>query len=63
MASMSCILFCYSKQEIYYFATLCFGSMLLCHHVSMTSGTICVYDLNGLWGDLNVCSRVIYHVP
>lgn len=37
------------KREICYFATLNFGCLLLCHPVSMTSGTICVYDLWARW--------------
>jgi hypothetical protein len=35
--------------EICYFATLNFGYMLLCHPVSMTGGTVCVYDLWVRW--------------
>jgi hypothetical protein len=31
--------------EIGNFATLSFGFLLLCHPVSMTGGTICVYNL------------------
>jgi hypothetical protein len=49
MRCILCILFCYSKREICYFATLCFGSILLCHHVSITSETICIYDLWVRW--------------
>jgi hypothetical protein len=33
------------KGEICCFATLKFACLLLCHPVSMTGGTICVYDL------------------
>jgi hypothetical protein len=35
--------------EICCFATLKFGCLLLCHPVSMTGGTICVYDLWVRW--------------
>jgi hypothetical protein len=38
-----------SFGEICYFATLNFGCMLLCHLVSMTGGTVCVYDLWVRW--------------
>jgi hypothetical protein len=31
--------------EICYFDTLNFGCLLLCHPVSMTGGTVCVYNL------------------
>jgi hypothetical protein len=31
------------------FATLKFGCLLLCHPVSMTGGTVCVYDLWVRW--------------
>jgi hypothetical protein len=34
---------------ICYFATLNFGCLLLCHPVSMTGGTVCVYDLWVRW--------------
>jgi hypothetical protein len=36
-------------REICYFATLNFGCLLLCHPVSMTGGTVCVYDLWVRW--------------
>jgi hypothetical protein len=35
--------------EICYFATLNFDCLLLCHPVSMTGGTVCVYDLWVRW--------------
>jgi hypothetical protein len=38
-----------SNREICCFATLKFGCLLLCHPVSMTGGTICVYDLWVRW--------------
>jgi hypothetical protein len=37
------------EREICYFATLNFGCLLLCHPVSMTGGTVCVYDLWVRW--------------
>jgi hypothetical protein len=36
-------------REICCFATLKFGCLLLCHPVSMTGGTVCVYDLWVRW--------------
>jgi hypothetical protein len=39
----------FEYREICDFATLNFGCLLLCHPVSMTSGTICVYDLWTRW--------------
>jgi hypothetical protein len=37
------------RREICYFATLNFGCLLLCHPMSMTGGTVCVYDLWVRW--------------
>jgi hypothetical protein len=36
-------------REICYFATHNFGCLLLCYPVSMTGGTVCVYDLWVRW--------------
>jgi hypothetical protein len=38
-----------NSREICCFATLKFGCLLLCHLVSMTGGTVCVYDLWVRW--------------
>jgi hypothetical protein len=47
-ARVGCVAYTCSG-EICYFATLNFGCLLLCHPVSMTGGTVCVYDLWVRW--------------